>query len=842
MKLNNEENNDDKQNKSDTKEENTPTMILTIDIGNNQLKKLNIYNIYNTEQDIYNFCLKNQLDFTILKEIQKQIEILISNKLKQNSKQNQINNSSLKTKDINNNEKNKLQNSSNISDNLAETNFNTNQPNFIENMNDLEILNNYNTKFICNNGNNSNLKKYYSKVNNNINNNLNNIKDNKKIIRHKIHESKIEELDRESELFNNNLFSPVINSYTPNNSFFYIISSFNSVKNKNKNYPNITLRNYFSKEEDIYYTENNPLFTNNNENNKKMKKNKKINKVVNKSVSLNGIHLKNYNIGKDLYERNLKYNEEKTEKLKVLKQNLESDLDEDNTFAPKINKISKTQKEYRKQKKLEYSNPDIIKNYKKYKEEKIKSLKEKQEKEFEKKYTFKPMINNCSLIFKKNTSQSHNFKKIENILNIKNISRSNTNVNKNFKNNNISKECSKSITRFEKLYNERINQEENQNKLRQKIYNEFSFKPKINEKSHYLKLDKPFRERLKTYSNKSRENMIRIRKLYEREKENEESFHPKLNTEKNKKLLKKKKIESNSNNLNDISNNSKIKSRCKNLYIINHKQLKRINNKSYSNNNILIPIEKNKNDKNKIGYHTKLFLQNEKYRKRKNILTEKNNKSQNKSCCNNSEEIINKKREKYYKILFHLLDSDEDNKITSEHINIFSIPKKIQKILEPIFISLDEQKESLNEIEFVYVCKRLYNTLSYIDKKELLLYIEKEDNYHKKEKKIKYLFKPKINKRNNSYEKLHVTFTNGHNSKSTGIDEKISKVNFNNNIKNSDEIKNKKNNFYFINSGGNERNKKTKNPNFLSNINLNKKIYISKIRIKNKSSLVNKII
>ena len=73
MKLNNE----NKEKK--IKEERTPVMILTIDIGNNKLELLNIYDINNPEQDIYNFCLKNKLDFNILKEINLQ---KISNKIK----------------------------------------------------------------------------------------------------------------------------------------------------------------------------------------------------------------------------------------------------------------------------------------------------------------------------------------------------------------------------------------------------------------------------------------------------------------------------------------------------------------------------------------------------------------------------------------------------------------------------------------------------------------------------------------------------------------------------------------------------------------------------------------
>ena len=63
MKLNN------KNKEKKIKEERTPVMILTIDIGNNKLELLNIYDINNPEQDIYNFCLKNKLDFNIPKEI-----------------------------------------------------------------------------------------------------------------------------------------------------------------------------------------------------------------------------------------------------------------------------------------------------------------------------------------------------------------------------------------------------------------------------------------------------------------------------------------------------------------------------------------------------------------------------------------------------------------------------------------------------------------------------------------------------------------------------------------------------------------------------------------------------
>ena len=148
MKLNNENTSDNKENNSNEEKGNGPAMILTINVGNNQLRQLNIYDIDNTEKDVYDFCLKYKLDFNILKEIKNQIQILITNKLLENIKQNLMINSSKDESEINNisnNEKNiKYQNYINNSDNLTETNFITNQQNNIDDLNNLEIFDNKN--------------------------------------------------------------------------------------------------------------------------------------------------------------------------------------------------------------------------------------------------------------------------------------------------------------------------------------------------------------------------------------------------------------------------------------------------------------------------------------------------------------------------------------------------------------------------------------------------------------------------------------------------------------------------------------------------------------------------
>ncbi len=273
------------------------------------------------------------------------------------------------------------------------------------------------------------------------------------------------------------------------------------------------------------------------------------------------------------------------------------------------------------------------------------------------------------------------------------------------------------------------------------------------------------------------------------------------------------------------------------------------NNKSYSNLNI-ITNDNFKNEEKKMDCYTKLYLYDEKYKQEKNKMAEKYYKSQNKSptFCNYSEEIINKKAEKYYKKIFSLLDSDEDNKITAEHINIFAIPKKLQKILEPIFISLEEENESLNDIEFIYVCKQLYETLSWTDKREFMSFMEQEKNNYKKERandfKNIYTFKPNINKRNNSYERLGTTMTDGKNyyyiveKENINIDKSIKK---NSNVRNNAEVKNKSissKNCILINSGNNKNKIKTNDDHFQNN-NLKGNMNYSLIRGKNKNVLIN---
>ena len=129
--------------------------------------------------------------------------------------------------------------------------------------------------------------------------------------------------------------------------------------NDNRKYNNIINRNsnndLISDKQNKYNINN--INTNSNQN---KNKNKSTKKKLKPSSSHNGSQIENYNIGKELYERGLKFKENEKEKLEVLKHNLQVDEEEDNTFAPKINKLSEIQKEKIKEKRLECNNPDII--------------------------------------------------------------------------------------------------------------------------------------------------------------------------------------------------------------------------------------------------------------------------------------------------------------------------------------------------------------------------------------------------------------------------------------------------------------------------------------------------
>ena len=895
------------KNGSNQEQEIQPMMILTIDIGNGHVDKLQLFDLNNIEQETYDFCVKNKLDFNTMQEINTQIQNVLKDKQLEEEQEIETVFQEIKEEDdekITENNVNEVReqesiiitNSNEMDTQKENNNINNNNNNDIipeniieeknnimiddknrfekenDNINDLNINNkikknnnninnNHNQSIRTNNSNSSygndnkqnrkynkskkkniknnikeaiamakektkqNNQKLIDKENNkiiyenidnneieNINNNFEennniednnnfeenkNIEDNKNSNINKIYQKK--EMKGKEENKNNENYENKANN--ENNLTEFNINNVNNEnndnnknedkeENKNENFENINKnlreninneidvnQNIEVKEADKKEVENNlnkneirneeneknkeNILNNNNINNQNNSKETiQTNKKRNKSLSNNGSHISSYNPGKELYERGLKFKENEKEKLEALKKNLEVDEAEDNTFIPKINKLSEIQRERIKEKGLECTNPNIIRNYMEYKKEKIEILKKKTDEEFKKIYTFKPCINRSY----SSTKIIKNQMGLENNMKGKNDSNNNNKM--------------KNESRFDKLYNYRIDYKENKNRLEEKIYNEYSFKPQINENSCFYKLNIPFNERLQTYSNKSKENMIKIQQVYEKELGYDESFKPHLNKQKNKSLLKDRdefflnEIQKH-NNIQDINNNN-------------------------GNNNC-----NNNGNNNYIDHYTKLFLYGKKYQQEKNELTEKYYQNQNKSpqFCESTEEIINRKKEKSFRQIFKLLDGDEDSKISSTHMNISKLPKNISKILEPIFNELKEENETLNELEFIFVCEQLYLSLPWNDKRELTTFEDIAKKNIKKEKLLKeknnYSFKPKINKRNFSFERP----TKLYNDKSNKVlyQREINKNNEYNNYNNNNDIFNKSQNNYISN-------------------------------------------
>ena len=805
------------KNGSNIESELQPMMILTIDIGNGQVDKLQLYDLNNIDKETYDFCVKNKLDFNTMQEINTQIQNVLKDKqfeeeqeienvfqeikeeedekiTENNTNENEIrdkehesiimtNNSNeqemqkdYKDNDINNS--NNINNDMNINhtnnDFINHTeNYENNNDNNIDKK-DTQSIRSNSTMTYNNGGKNNNIlnenKKENNKSNKSINSKKKNIKTNikeafalaKEITaqNQKMSNKQLMDLnnhhEEETDINNNKNNLDNINSYNEENKEIKEDNknlmdnninndemnkengkqmdsierndlnvnnnnnNVNNIINSNEKYSNIIKPEYNDKpivNESKKKSSNKALNNNNNDintsTNKKPKQNQSTKKKL-QSPSHNASQITSYNVGKDLYERGMKFKENEKEKLKILKHNLEVDEEEDNTFIPKINKLSETQKEKIKEKKLECNNPDVINNYRRYKQEKYEELKKKKEEEFNKIYTFKPVIN-----------RSHS-----NTKTIKKNSSKKSDKNQNGINNG---------SRFDKLYNYRLDYKENKDKLKQKIYNEYSFKPQINQNSSYYKLNKPFNERLQTYSNKTKENLVKIQKVYEREQGYNEPFKPQVNNNKNKVLLKDRE---------DLFNNM------------------------------------NNNDNNNIDHYTKLYLYGKKYAQEKNYLAEKYYHEQNRppQISDTTQEIINKKKEKCFKLIFKALDSDEDDQISSNHMNINKLPKNIIKILDPIFNELKEENETLNEVEFIFVCEQLYLSLSWNEKRELTNFQDIIKRNEKIEKILKeknnYSFEPKINKtnkRNYSYEKKNIININKEKDKDSIND--INKIN-----------------------------------------------------------------
>ena len=707
-----------------------PLIVLSFENMKLKYDKLKIYKLDNYENDAYDFCIKNGLDYKCMQEINNMIKNMIIKG--QNSKefQNFTNNNLKSTKLQMYNKTNIIKNNENIDQNIYNNyyndkndinctfsynkirNYNACKPynSLITNnsLNLVEIEKNSFKNFQKKNGfqndnqiNNSNNKndvfqsfKYLlgKKNENNSNiNDLNYLDNNNKKEDKNICQKKFKS-DRKELILKKKFEKININIKRPNLSKF-ILNSKNTNYNKVEKGYNINIK-YFNQSE---LCSKKKAFNNDDKSNKIDKRSRvyinNINGIKNKNERkyslISNILCNQKNINKNNnYFSKIQNNSKpilKIEQSKIqfsnIRNNTESENTQDNTISPKLNNSSQIHNHNIKKKFLKYSQKYFINN----KNEKFINIKK-------------------NLDTKSNRIQYYPF-----YMNTrkKNIIKSETNIIKAKKDPLCDKtqtqSTTKNSTRFEKLYNDRIEIEENFRKLKSQIEQKYTYKPKINKFSSFYKVNESFNERLKSYNNKSKEKLLKIQLEKEMKMEMNETFKPLINTEKNKKLIKDFKNKNNSyhskNNLYDKLYSYRIK---------HEENMKKLNEKIYD--------------------------------------LEKNNHIKNNAKTN---DIIRQKKLNSFKKIFKLLDTDEDNKISGFNVNIENLPITIQNILRPVFKELKSEGESLNEYEFVFICQKFYNILDYEKRRELINFEEIEKN--KKKKKLlerinNFSFRPKINR------------------------------------------------------------------------------------------------
>ena len=137
-------------NKNQENNLNNSIMILTRDVGNGICDKLRIHNLNNYEQETFDFCANNNLDF--LTEINNQIQKVINdNKIFNND--NEPNN---------NKQSNNIQNNNQIKKNIKKGN--NNNSNKRKNIPNKKIINRYNSNALLSGKTTKNLIKMIAMV------------------------------------------------------------------------------------------------------------------------------------------------------------------------------------------------------------------------------------------------------------------------------------------------------------------------------------------------------------------------------------------------------------------------------------------------------------------------------------------------------------------------------------------------------------------------------------------------------------------------------------------------------------------------------------------------------
>ncbi len=328
-----ESNNFDVEDNNDNK----PFLQLTIEIGNGKIENFKLYNLDNPKKDIYEFCMKNNIDYNTMEEITKHINEEID---KKKDEEENLENNNINKKD----RKKRIDDKKNLNINQAK----------IRNRNFSKEKSKYSIDELnSNKKEKNNLFPYQiSDYDSNSNQNL-------------LHKS----FQKKKNTTKNQKINPILENNIFNNN--------NQLTNNNSNLNLTEAENLLNAEiikiDDYQYG---LLSLNNSQGH-----------VSNNSMTKKKTLEESIEAGKNLYNRGIEYQEKGKDKLEKLKTKLKKEEKKVSTFHPKINsnKIDNN-------KRIPCTDSTRIINYKQYNQNKINKLKEKKGEE-KINYTFQPKIN-----------------------------------------------------------------------------------------------------------------------------------------------------------------------------------------------------------------------------------------------------------------------------------------------------------------------------------------------------------------------------------------------------------------------------------------------------------------
>lgn len=354
------------------------------------------------------------------------------------------------------------------------------------------------------------------------------------------------------------------------------------------------------------------------------------------------------NYGERLYQKGLKLKEETMKKIENIKRERDNSNSNIYTFKPVINEAPRELMRKRSENILSIHNEDRILRYNNYLEEKFEKLKSKHQRS-DPNYSFVPIINKNSAKIADEKFQA------------KVLARVSSSASPDFHR-----------LRIEDLYELAKVKEFRIQELGKQIYSAYNYQPYTNHMKStngnpLLSLN--FNQRLDAFRQKSQE----------RKKQLTENFHSPVDPKTGQNLFVPKLMSKSRERINYAVNNESE------------------GNSRYHTSNIF----------NNLYSYAQKFSKN-KYERQKELQTSIKKASGSIHTTNDSEIILMKKKEEIFKKIFRILDSDQDNQISSVNIDLKRIPTNISSILNPIISELKEENETLNENEFVRACEHLY--------------------------------------------------------------------------------------------------------------------------------------